>query len=92
MMVGADRASAVYAAVSEQAGFNDLTAAEKQSVQAQLRTVFSADLAYITSRAQVNPATLQNPSGQPVATAGSPSSQTGATTAPSTLIGLGTVS
>lgn len=92
MMVGADRASAVYAAISGQAGFSDLTAAEKQSVQAQLRTVFTADLAYITARAQVNPATLQNPSGQPVSVTGSPSAQSGATTAPATLIGLGTVS
>lgn len=88
MMVGADRAQAVYAAISQQPGFADLSAAEKQSVLSQLRSVWSADLAYITSRAQVNPSSLQNPAGQAVSTPAGP----GATSAPANIVGLGTVS
>lgn len=92
MMNGSDRGDAVYAVVAAQAGFDKLSDAEKASVKASLRAFWAADLSYITAHAQVNPSTLQSPAGQPVSTTGGPAAQTGATTAPASLLGLGTVS
>jgi len=89
MMNGNDRAAAIYTALTGQGRLDGLTDDEKALVKAQLQMIYGADLAYIVSSAQVLPATLQNPAGQPVATTGSPAAQSGATTAPSTLIGLG---
>jgi len=89
MMTGNDRAAAVYAAIAAQSNFDGLNADEKSHVKAQLQAIFGADLSYILNTAQVLPSTLQNPAGQPVATAGGPTSQTGSTTAPSTLTGTG---
>jgi len=88
MMRADDRAQAVYNALASQPGFSALNEAERARVKAQLVTVWGADLGYIVGNAQVNPATLQNPAGQPVATP----MGAGATSAPAAIIGLGSVS
>lgn len=91
-MSGNDRADQIFAYVSAQPRFSDISKEEQAACKAQLRAIWGTDLAYIVGHAQVNPSTLQNPAGQPVATAGGPTAQTGSTTSPSTLIGLGTLS
>lgn len=91
MMQGNNRADAIYAVVSARPGFADLTPQEKLSVQTQLRTLYSADTTYIQTNAEVQPGSLISPAGQPVATAGGPTNQTGATTAAQALQGLGQV-
>lgn len=91
MMQGNDRGDAVFAIVSVRPGFAALQQAEKDSVQAQLRTLFSADTVYIQGAAEVRPGTLNNPAGQSVATTGGPAAQSGATTASQVLQGLGVV-
>lgn len=56
------------------------------------QAVATAIVNEITGNAVVNPGTLANPSGQPVATTGSATAQTGTTTAPKTITGAGTIS
>lgn len=90
-MKGNDRGDAVYNMLAAQPAFNALNGDEKLKVQTQLRAVWAADLAYVQGNADVTPSTLQNPSGQPVATTGGPAAQSGTTTAPATLIGLGKI-
>lgn len=92
MMNGNNRGDAVYAAVSAQPQFAALSDAEKTSVRNSLRNIWTADLAYVTANAQVNPNTLQDPGGAPVSTTGGPAAQTGTVTAPTAITGLGTVS
>lgn len=89
MLNGTDRAQAIYNALAAQGKFGGLTEDEKVSVKAQLVSIYGADINYIVGAAQIIPGTMQNPAGQPVVVAGSPTTQSGATTAPSTLIGIG---
>lgn len=85
------RGQAVYDYMAKQGAFSKLNDAEKQTLLAGLVGLYGADLSYITGNATIVPSTLQNPAGQPVSTAGSAAAQSGATTAPSTLIGTGKV-
>jgi hypothetical protein len=92
MMTGNNRADAVYAVVSAQQNFTLLSDDEKKTVQANLRIVFGADLAYVVGNAQVNPGSLTDPAGAAVSTTGSPAAQTGFVTSATKITGLGTLS
>lgn len=92
-MVGVDRGLAVYnAVIASNPKCAQMTQAEKDALKYNLQITYSADTTYITSNAQINPGTLASQPGQPVSTSGSPSAQTGTTTAPKPIAGLGTIS
>lgn len=92
MMTGDARAQAVYASIQNNAAFAKTTDAERQSILASLRSIFTADLGYITGYAQVNPGSLETPAGAAVITSGSPTTQSGSVTTPTLITGLGTLS
>ncbi len=93
-MTSAGRRDAIYAAIaSANPNFSKLSQSEKDTLKASIGAVWGdGDLPYITANAQVNPGSLNNPAGQPVSTTGGPAAQTGFTTAPEAIAGLGTVS
>ena len=77
-MTSSARGTAVYNAIAGLSpNFAKLSAAEQSALQTQIQTIFGADLTYVTTNAQVNPASLAALAGIPVATAGSPTAQTG---------------
>lgn len=73
-----------------------MSAAELATFRSAWQVLMGADTTYITGNMQVLPvalsgASLANPTGQPVATTGSATAQTGTTTSPSTITGTGSV-
>lgn len=61
-------------------------------LKAYWEAVGTAIVNYITTNAVVLPNTMNNPAGQPVATSGTSTNQTGATTSPETIQGTGKIS
>lgn len=90
---GNNRAQAVYNAIqSSNPNFSQLSAAEKAALLSALQTVYTADTTYLTTNATIQPGSFGVPVGIPVATTGTAAAQTGATTAPSSVTGVGTLS
>lgn len=87
MMVGNDRADALYAVVAARPEFAGLNKDEQASVRTQLRTLFGADTSYIQGAAEVAPGSLLTPAGATVATPTGP----GSVTTPTALQGRGKV-
>lgn len=99
-MTPAARATAIYNKIAASPNFSKLSPTEKSALQAQIQSIWGdGDLVYIQTNADVSPSGspatggtgLENPSGQPVATTGGPTAQTGATTSPEPLIGTGSI-
>lgn len=88
---GDTRATAIYNVVAAQPAFAHLNDAEKLAFLNQLKIIYGADTAYLVANTTVIPGTLAAPAGIPVATAGSPSAQTGSTVAPGALVGAGAI-
>lgn len=92
MLNGSARGDAQYAIVAQNPAFAKLNADEMQAVRASLRALFGADTNYLVQNTVVQPATLASPVGQAVAVTGSPTAQSGATTALGPLSGTGLIS
>lgn len=91
-MTASGRGMAIYNAIAAQPNFSMLSNAEKTALQTQLIAIWgTGDLSYITTNAEADPGTFAAPTGIPVATTGSASAQTGATTSTGPLIGKGTI-
>jgi len=102
-MTPSGRADAIYNAIeNSSAHFSEFSVSEKAALKAQIQQIFgddgsgNGDLTYIQGNADVLPAShsgpsLNNPAGQPVATTGTATAQSGFTTAPETIDGMGSV-
>ena len=91
-LVGNNRAQAIYDALNTAGSLAPLSATEKTAFLNSLKTVWGADTTYLTGNAVVQPGSLAAASGIAVSTTGTAAAQTGATTAPGSLTGTGTLS
>lgn len=90
MMNGHARAQAVYNAVAQNnPNVAKMSAYEQQALLASLGTVFAADVAYLQGAVQVQPGTFATAAGQSVTVAGASGPETGTTTAPAPVTGIG---